>query len=175
MCHPCSIPWYVFMIPQIYYTKHSTFRRWSEIFQTFNIHKGHFFDQTFCNSITIPYPPAEWARQLIKPSTDSASPLVEIEIFFLLRSGDTYGAHHKGFCLFGEFYQALGSNPMSQYFWIKIVLESRLSPKSLEPVFGFLAYLEPKLWLKNTVFDKIQGVTQRVSLTISYKSFASHN
>jgi len=38
-------------------------------------HSGHFFDQDF-NSI---YSPSGWARELFKPSTDSASLLVEIE------------------------------------------------------------------------------------------------
>jgi len=32
----------------------------------------------------------------------------------------------------------------------------------LEPLIDLLAYLEPKLWLKNPVFDKIQNVSQKV-------------
>jgi len=34
-------------------------------------------------------------------------------------------------------------------FSLKISLETRLSSESLEPLIGFLAYLEPKLWIKN--------------------------
>jgi len=48
---------------------------------------------------------------------------------------------------FGQFYVALGANPMS-HFWLKFFLESRLSSESLEPLIGFLAYLEPILLLK---------------------------
>ena len=40
------------------------------------------------------------------------------------------------------------------FFVLKFCLETRLSSESLEPLIGFLAYLEPKLWLKNTLFDK---------------------
>jgi len=58
------------------------------------------------------------------------------------------------FCLCGQVYLALGANPtghfLAQFFW-----ESRLSSKSLEPFIGLLAYLEPKLWLKNQTFVKI--------------------
>jgi len=65
-----------------------------------------------------------------------------------------------------------GRQPNEPIFWIKIVLESRLSSESLQHLFGFLAYLEPKLWLKNRVFDKIQRVTQKVSLAISNELLA---
>jgi len=33
-------------------------------------------------------------------------------------------------------------------FWLKFFLETRLSSESLEPLIGFLAYLEPKSWIK---------------------------
>jgi len=67
------------------------------------------------NSITIHYSPAEWARQLFKSSTDSANLLVEIEKKFISFAVE---GHHKWgrFCLFGEFYPALGAKPMSQFF-----------------------------------------------------------
>ena len=48
---------------------------------------------------------------------------------------------------------ALGANPISisnmPFFWLKFFLESRISSESLEPFIGLLAYLDPKLWLKN--------------------------
>jgi len=39
--------------------------------------------------------------------------------------------------------------PTQQAIFALIFLESRLSFESLEPLIGLLAYLEPKLWLKN--------------------------
>jgi len=39
-------------------------------------------------------------------------------------------------------------------FWLNF-LESRLSSQFLELLIGFLAYLEPKLWLKNQTLVKI--------------------
>jgi len=42
---------------------------------------------------------------------------------------------------------ALGANP-TDYFLAQVFLESRLSSEALEPLIGFVAYLEPKLWLK---------------------------
>ena len=35
------------------------------------------------------------------------------------------------------------------YFLAQVFFKSRLSSESLEPLIGLLAYLEPKLWLKN--------------------------
>jgi len=40
-------------------------------------------------------------------------------------------------------------------FSLNIFLESRLSPKFLEPLTGLLSYLEPKLWLKKQKLVKI--------------------
>jgi len=51
------------------------------------------------------------------------------------------------FGLCGRDYLALGANPRS-HFLAQVFLESRLSSDSLEPLFGLLAYLEPKIWLK---------------------------
>ena len=56
-------------------------------------HSGHFFDQDF-NSI---YSPSGWARELFKPSTDSASLLVEIEkkcLFYVC--GSLWGTSQVG-------------------------------------------------------------------------------
>ena len=46
---------------------------------------------------------------------------------------------------------------------------------SLELLIGLLAYLEPKLWLKNPIFDKNKKVKQKVSFAISGQALASHN
>ena len=54
----------------------------------------------------------------------------------------------------GRVYLALGANTMGQ-FLAQIFLESKLSSKSLDPLTGSLAYLEPKLWLKKQKLVKI--------------------
>jgi len=45
---------------------------------------------------------------------------------------------------FGQIYLALGANPMSQFFGSGF-FGTRLSSEPLEPLTGFLAYLESKL------------------------------
>ena len=61
------------------------------------------------------------------------------------------------------------------FFVLKFCLETRLSSESLEPLIGFLAYLEPKLWLKNTLFDKNINFLRKVWFTLSWQILASHN
>jgi len=39
-------------------------------------------------------------------------------------------------------------------FFGHVFLETRLKSKSLEPLIGFLAYLEPKVCLKDLICDK---------------------
>jgi len=80
----------------------------------FKAHIGHFFDQ----ALKLHNSPADSARELFKPSTDSARRLVEIEkkSFLFLVWSSLWGRHKWGFCFFCEFYQALGANPMSQFF-----------------------------------------------------------
>jgi len=92
----------------------------------------------------------------LKPSTDSASLIDEIEkkISFWVWSS-LWGASETG--VFFPFWRNLpdsGRQPNELIFWLKVFLESRQSIESSEPLNGFLAYLEPKLWLKNPVFDK---------------------
>ena len=64
--------------------------------------------------------PADWARKLLKPSTDSASLLVEIENFlFILGLWFSGGGRHKWGCHFhfiGLVYAALDTNPTGQLF-----------------------------------------------------------
>jgi len=45
---------------------------------------------------------------------------------------------------------------------------------SLELLIDLLAYLEPILWLKNTVLDKNQKDSQNFILTISDQTLTSH-
>jgi len=61
------------------------------------------------------------------------------------------GGCHKWRC-FAFFLTTLpgtGRQPNEPIFWLKLVLETRLSCETLEPLIGFLAYLEAKLWPPN--------------------------
>ena len=102
--------------------------------------------------------PADWARKLFKPSTDSANLLLEIETKFLFCVGILWGNVTSGgvIAFFGRLYTALGANPFS-HFWLKFFLETRPKSTSLEPLNGFLAYLEPKIWIKKQKLVKIWG------------------
>jgi len=51
---------------------------------------------------------------------------------------------------------ALGAKPTSHFVGSSF-LETRLSSKSLETLIGFLAYLEPKLWLKTKIWKKLKS------------------
>jgi len=66
--------------------------------------------------------PGNKARNVFKPSTDSASLLVSIKKFFDLGLGFSVGdiTMRACFCLFGQLYLTLGANPTS-HFWVKFV------------------------------------------------------
>jgi len=77
----------------------------------------HIFD---CKS------PAARARELFKPSTDLASPLVEIEkkLFFLFGGGFAGNDPHNWRC-FRNFWPPLagpGLQPIEPFFWLKVLL-----------------------------------------------------
>ena len=46
---------------------------------------------------------------------------------------------------------------------------------SLAPLIGFLAIMEPKLWLKNPIFDRNPKVARKVWLVLSGQILAFHN
>jgi len=92
--------------------------------------------------------PADSAKELFKfkPTTDSASLLVKIEKIFRFGSGVLFGGRHKWgyFCIFWSILAGHRRQSNEPFFWLNIVLESRLSSASLEPLIDFLAYLEAK-------------------------------
>jgi len=50
-------------------------------------------------------------------------------------------------------------------FWDPVFFsETKSKPASLEPLNGFLAYLDPKSWLKNLIFDKNESNKERYDL-----------
>jgi len=65
------------------------------------------------------------------------------------------------FCIFDQLYLAQGANSMS-HFWGKIVVETRRSFASLDPLIDLLAYLEPELWSKNPIFHKNKNIAGKV-------------
>jgi len=74
---------------------------------------------------------------------------------------------------FGPVYLPLGANPMGHFCFFS---ETKPKPASLEPLNGFLAYLEPKSWLKNLIFDKNEKVTKKgmICLLSSGQNLPSH-
>ena len=60
--------------------------------------------------------------------------------------------------VFSSFWPTLpdpGGQTNEPIFWLKVFLKTRLSSESLELlVIGYLAYLEPKLWIKNKKIGK---------------------
>jgi len=51
----------------------------------------------------------------------------------------------------------------TRLFWL-IFLETRRKSTSSEPLIGFSAYLKPKLWLKNPIFNKNKKLRKRHDL-----------
>ena len=90
--------------------------------------------------------PADWARELSKPSTDSASLLLEIENknVFRFRFGVRWGDRHKWGCFC--FFLAAFTFPWTSTHWpiilAQVFLETRPNSASLEPLNGFLAVAE---------------------------------
>jgi len=50
---------------------------------------------------------------------------------------------------FSQLYPAMGANSTSQFFGSSFFWKLGLSYESLEPLIGFLTYLEPRLWPQN--------------------------
>ena len=101
------------------------------------------------------YSPADWARELFKPSADSASLKVQTYFFVLgveFSSGSV--TLRAGFRLCGQVYLAHTPTQWA-IFWLNFVLDLRLSSESLESLIGLLAYLDPKLWLHKQKLVKI--------------------
>jgi len=71
-------------------------------------------------SLQLNNSPGGWARELFKPSTDSASlkPANEIKTFFVVDLGFSGDDVTRGvfWVFFGKFYLALSPNPISHYF-----------------------------------------------------------
>jgi len=75
--------------------------------------------------------------------------------------GFSAGYATMGACFlpFGQVYLSLGTNQRA-IFWLNLFW--KLWSETLEPLIGFLAYPEPKLWLKNPLFDKNKKFPRKV-------------
>ena len=114
--------------------------------------------QNFGASLQRCNPPPNWARELSKASSDSASLLLEIEKkIFVFGLGFDGGTAASGGVLafFGHLYLALDHNPLGHYFGSRFSWKLGQNPASLEPLADFLAYREGKLWLINQKLSKI--------------------
>jgi len=133
------------LIPEIYPCFYLTFK--SRARQNFGASLQR------CNS------PHDGAGELSKPSSDSASLLLEIKKknWFRFRFGVRWGDRCKLGC-FAFFWPPLpgpGPQPIGPLFWLNIFGETRPKSASLELSNNFLAYREWKLWLINQKLTKI--------------------
>jgi len=64
--------------------------------------------------------PGDWARELFKPSTDSASVVDEIEKKYFFVFGGVFGGNATSGGVFGYIYLALGSNLLGHYYGSRI-------------------------------------------------------
>jgi len=113
--------------------------------------------------------PTNRARELIKPSTDSASLRLETEkkffrlgfwVLCVLRHNESMFVHFWRLCL------ALAPSQW-ELFSLKVFLDLWLENESLEPLIDLLAYLDLKLRLKNPVFGKNLKFSIKVTLATS--------
>jgi len=111
---------------------------------SFNARTGHYDDRYISGNNS----PA--SRELFKPFTDLGSLLVSIKNILSFGFDVFWGDVINGVALafFGRGHLVLGPNPTS-HFWLKCFLDTRLQFLSLEPLIGFLAYLEPQPWFKS--------------------------
>jgi len=73
----------------------------------------------FFKSLQLSNLPGDWARELFKPSTDSASLKLQTKKTFSVLDWGFLGmtSQVEAFCFFfGQLYLTLGANPINQYF-----------------------------------------------------------
>ena len=98
------------------------------------------------------------AREVFKPSTDSASLVVSSQKkFFSFGLGVLLGDVTSGgvFAILWPTLTGPGRQLNGPTFLIEYFYETRISHETLEPLIGFLAYLDQNLCHKNQKFVKI--------------------
>jgi len=119
----------------------------------FNARAGHFSGRhSFGHNA-----PAAAAGEVFKPSTDSAGLVVpsQKKFFSVLGLGFSWGDKWGVLAFLWPNLPGPGRPSNGPTFWPKYVLETRLSYEFLEPLIGFLAYLDQKLCHKNQKVVKI--------------------
>ena len=108
--------------------------------------------------------PASIARELFKPSTDSASLLVSMKKNYLIWVWAFVLVTPQRGHVF-EFLNNFGgpSAPIQwAIFWLKLFVETRRSAASIEPLIDLLACLEPKSWPKKPILPPNQKIAENV-------------
>ena len=119
----------------------------------FNAHQSELIGSRFFGYNS----PAAAAREVFKPSTDSASLVVPGQKkFFSFGLGVVLGVRHKWGCFaFSWHFLTVPGRPSNgPTLWIKYFYETRLSHESLEPLIGFLAYLDQTVRQKSKKWSK---------------------
>ena len=100
-----------------------------------------------CRTLQTYNSPGDWAKELFKPSTDSASLVVKIEKNnFLFRWGVFWRWRHKE-DMFWKSRPSLvcpGPQPIGPFFWLKVLLKTTWQSASIETLVDLLAQLWPK-------------------------------
>jgi len=91
----------------------------------FKTHENH----VSCRALQSYNSPGDWARELFKPSTDSANLVVEIEKkFFVFGLGFSGGNATSG-GVFGYLYLVLGPNPLGHYYGSRLFRKLGQNPR----------------------------------------------
>jgi len=139
------------------------------VFKPFNDSAGLYLGRhIFVNNSA-----ASIARELFKPSTDSASRLVSIINFMIwLESGVFCWWRHKEdiFSNFSPILTCPGYQSNEPFCWLKHFLETIQSAAFIEPLLDLLACLEPKLWPKKTFYPNIRKL-QKNALSLPLAAF----
>ena len=84
--------------------------------------------------------------------------------------------HNEG--MFWKFRSPLagpGPQPIDRFYWLKVLLKTRSKSASIQPLIDLIRYLQPKLWVKKTVFDLIQNFSEKAQFALLGQTLASYN
>jgi len=68
-----------------------------------------------------------------------------------------------------------GPQPIDRFYWLKVLLKTRSKSASIQPLIDLIRYLQPKLWVKKTVFDLIQNFSEKAQFALLGQTLASYN
>jgi len=111
---------------------------WEPMLQPFQSHKS----PKSCRALQSYDSPGDWARELSKPSTDSASLVVKIKKtkrFLFLVGGFLDVMLQRRHVL--EILAGPGPQPIDPLFWLRVLLKTRSKSASVETLIDLLAYM----------------------------------